>query len=491
VASRDHDPGSDINTPLSNAAPASSPEAAESVQESESRATGFDAKTSDIPSAADELAPGAQIQQSAPPQRIEIGIVEGDATIIGGAPQVFLRVLDNSIAEDIVGYNVVRFARLRGGIEFHVPHNVEVTARQIAGNAAILNAPGHVNIGKVDGNLLIVDAPHGLFAEVGGNAVLDTSLGAHAQFVVHAAANITLRTHGEINARFVAQTSQGMIRTRLPLMVERGRRRNLIGVIGQGGATVNLRSEYGNITIIAADYDEREYAMSNEFASDNKEREQEDPRMWEGGFGRYRFRTQWDRGPKHARFGFQGPFTEENDPDGFGVPFSPDFGFEWEQGQGAHVYGEYEERWDDLREKAERAARRAAKQARHYTERAARQMRGGNWEAIEREVLSAVDKAMAELEEALANIRREWSKRRAESQSTKSEQKHKAHRVHIEYENAEDPFAEDSAAGSTGTASPTPLSREERDARRRAILEKLRTGAISIEEAERHLIELG
>ncbi len=56
---------------------------------------------------------------------------------------------------------------------------------------------------------------------------------------------------------------------------------------------------------------------------------------------------------------------------------------------------------------------------------------------------------------------------------------------------AGDPFAEDSAAGSTGTASPPPLSREERDARRRAILEKLRTGTISIEEAEHYLIELG
>jgi hypothetical protein len=491
MASRDNDPGSDINTPLSNADPASSPGAAESVRGSESRGTGFDVKTSNIQSTADELAPGAQIQQPGPLQRIEIGIVEGDATIIGGAPQVFLRVLDNSITEDIVGYDVVRFARLRGRIEFHVPHNVEVTVRQIAGNAGILNAPGHVNIGKVDGNLLIVDAPQGLFAKVGGNAVLDTSLGAHAQFVVLAAANVTLRTHGEINARFVAQTSQGMIRTLLPLMVERGRKRNLIGVIGQGDATVNLQSMYGNISIIAADDNEREYSMSNEFASGNKEREQEDPRMWEGGFGRHRFRAQWDRGPKHARFHFQGPFTQEDDPDGFGVPFSPDFGFEWEQGRGAHMFGEYEERFDDLREKAERAARRAAKQARHYTERAARQMRDRNWEAVEREVLSAVDKAMTELQEALANIRHEWNKRGAESQSTKSEPKHKAQRVHIEYENADDPFAEDLAAGSTGTASSTPISREERDARRRAILEELRTGAISIKEAERRLIELG
>lgn len=55
----------------------------------------------------------------------------------------------------------------------------------------------------------------------------------------------------------------------------------------------------------------------------------------------------------------------------------------------------------------------------------------------------------------------------------------------------EDPFEEDSSARSTGTASSTPLSREERDAKRRAILEELRTSAISIEEAERRLNDLG
>ena len=49
--------------------------------------------------------------------------------------------------------------------------------------------------------------------------------------------------------------------------------------------------------------------MSNETTSDSKEQEKEGPRTWEGGFGRHRFRAQWDRGPKHARFHFQGPFS--------------------------------------------------------------------------------------------------------------------------------------------------------------------------------------
>jgi hypothetical protein len=231
--------------------------------------------------------------------------------------------------------------------------------------------------------------------------------------------------------------------------------------------------------------------MNKEFASGNKEREQEGSRTWEAGFGRHRFRAQWDGGPEHAWFHFQGPFSVDDDPDGFGIPFSPDFGFEWEQGRGTHAYGEYEERWDDLREKVEQATRRAAEHTRRYAERAARHMRDTNWDAVERDVRAAVEKTLAELGDALAKMRRDWTKRQAESaSSTNSEQNSKAQRVHIEYDKVEDPFAEDSSASSTGIASSTPLSREERDAKRRAILEELRTGGISIEEAERRLNDL-
>jgi len=354
----------------------------------------------------------------------------------------------------------------------------------------VFHTSGRVSIGKVGGNLVVVDASRGVFAEVEGDALLDTSLGAHAEFMVHALASVILRTHGEINARFVAQTSQGEIQTRLPLMVEHGRRRNLVGVIGRGDAAVTLNSKYGNITIIAADSDEREHFMNKEFASGNKEHEEDGPRTWEGGFGRHRFRAQWDRGPGHAQFHFQGPFTLDDDPDGFGMPFSPDFGFEWEQGRGAHMFGDYEERWEDLRKQAERTTRRAAEHARRYAKRAARHVRDTNWDAVERDIMAAVDKSMAELEEALATIRHKWNKRQGESESTnKGEQRSKSQRVRVEYDKAEDAFDEDSSASSMGTTSSS-RSREERDAERRTILEGLRTGALSIEEAERRLNDL-
>lgn len=232
--------------------------------------------------------------------------------------------------------------------------------------------------------------------------------------------------------------------------------------------------------------------MNNDIASGNKEQAKEDARTWEGGFGRHRFRAQWEHGPKHARFHFQGPFTEEYDPDGIGTPFSPDFGFEWEHGRGARAYSEYEAHLNDLREKAERTARRTAKQARRSAKRITRHMRDTNWNAVEREVLTAVENVMTELEEALTNMRRGWSKRQAEVQSPGSVRSSKGQRVRIEYEPADDTADEsDAPASSANIAASTQLSREERTAQRRTILEELRNSAISLEEAERRLNELG
>jgi len=493
MASSDRDLNSAFMTSLSNADPASLSEEVESTGESETHRSGLGITPPDVRSSELEQAPGKQVEQPVQPRCIEVGLVEGDALIIGGASHMFLHVPGNPPAKGIFedGSDVVRFARLPGRSELHIPDGWDVVVREIAGNGEVFHASGRVTIEKVEGNLRVVNAPCGVLAEVGGDAVLDTSLSAHAEFVVHAVANVTLRTHGQINARFVAQTAQGEITTRLPLMVERGRRHNLVGVIGGGDATVTLLSKDGNITILSVESDERDYFMNKEFASGNKEREQEGSRTWEAGFGRHRFRAQWEGGPKHAKFQFQGPFSVDDDPDGFGVPFSHDFGFEWEQGRGTHAYGEYEERWDDLREKVERATRRAAEHASRYAKRAARHMRDTNWDAVERDVRAAMDKALAELGDTLTKMRREWNKRQAESESSsKSEQNSKAQRVRIEYDNVEDPFAEDSSASSTGIASSTPLSREERDTKRRAILEELRTGAISIEEAERRLNDL-
>jgi hypothetical protein len=99
-------------------------------------------------------------------------------------------------------------------------------------------------------------------------------------------------------------------------------------------------------------------------------------------------------------------------------------------------------------------------------------------------VLAAIEKAMTDLEEALSNIRSEWSKRRSEKSA--GEQASQTQRVHVE---VDETTTDDVPAGEEAPST-TRLSRDERDAQRRVILEELRTGTISLEEAERRLNEL-
>lgn len=208
--------------------------------------------------------------------------------------------------------------------------------------------------------------------------------------------------------------------------------------------------------------------------------EDERERTWEGGFGRHRFRVGWDRGANHAGFSFKGPFTQDDDPDGLGNPAGRDFHFRWERGQGPRASGEYEERLNDLRDKAERLARRTAEQAQRYAEGAARRARDTDWDGIGREVRSAVERAMADLEDTFKELRQDWDSRRGQH-SGAGTSKPTAQRVKIEYDDPTDPDAGPAASASTS---------DELEAQRRTILEDLRNGAISLDEAERRLNDL-
>jgi hypothetical protein len=208
-----------------------------------------------------------------------------------------------------------------------------------------------------------------------------------------------------------------------------------------------------------------------------------DSRTWEGSIGGQRFRMRWDRAPGRANFHFQGPVPENMEKDDLEAHTAHDIHFEWEKGQGARMYGEYEERLNDLRGKAEKAARKAAEQAQDYAEKAAKRARETDWEAIGRDVRSAVEKALSELESSFSQLRREWDSRRGNGSGTSGGTGSKpsgAQRVRIEYEDGEQ------ASPSASTAT----SRDDLDAQRRRILEQLRSGELSLEQAERQLNDL-
>jgi DUF4097 and DUF4098 domain-containing protein YvlB len=419
--------------------------------------------------------------------RVEHGEARVRAQSVGG--ELRLTNLESASAARVGGD--LKAEQLGGGVEVNL----------VGGDARIRVARGSVHLGTVGGDLTLQGTPSGvLAARVGGDATLDTPLGEGAEFSVRAAGDISLRVRGEVNARFVAQSAGGEVRTRLPLVVEKGRRRNLVGMLGTGSATVTLRSDGGDIFITAAESTEGSIGMSDEFEQHGPEEEHQTtgtatggPRTWEGTFGGHRFRVRWDRRPDHAAFHFQGPVPEgEEDPDGVGGPYNRAFGVEWDRGQGARTYGEYEERLRDFGEKAERVARRAAEQAQRYAERAAQRARETDWEAVGREVRTAIERAMRDLEDAFNNMRGEWETRRpggSGAGSSTGGSRPAAQRVRIEHDDEDTEGTSGTASyGATqaGPASEADASGD-RDAQRRIILEQLRTGALSIEEAERRL----
>ncbi len=193
--------------------------------------------------------------------------------------------------------------------------------------------------------------------------------------------------------------------------------------------------------------------MRDENSLTDKERKQEISRTWEGRLGRRRFRVQWDRKPGAARFRFQAPFAENNDPDGMGTPFAPDLGFVWERGRSAHVFGTYTERLNKL----------------------------------QREAPAVLDRVISDLETALETLRDGLHKRGEPIQppTPKSTKRTPSQRVRIEYEETTDPFDEDLSA--SADAQDFSAASTERELRRRAILEAFRAGTISLEETEQQL----
>jgi hypothetical protein len=197
-------------------------------------------------------------------------------------------------------------------------------------------------------------------------------------------------------------------------------------------------------------------------------------KTYEGAFGKHKFRVRVDRGPDRAGLYFQGPYTEDETAEDAGAG-SRDFGFEWERGHGPRTYGEYEAKLNELREKAEQVARRASEQASRYAEKAAQKARDTDWQAIGREVRSTIERAMGDLEDAFGSMRRDWEGRKSSDAPSGGSSRPSAQRVRIEQDDASDDF------GFSG------MSDADREAERRTILEQLRTGSISIEDAERRL----
>jgi gas vesicle protein len=360
-----------------------------------------------------------------------------------------------------------------------VSGNLEVNT--VGSDATLTDIGGVARIATVGNDLEVRQAPRGVaVSRVGGDASLDTELGKEAEYTINAGGDITLRARGDVSARFVAQSAGGEIRTQLPLSVERGRRRNLVGSLGRGEAAVTLRSG-GDIMIIAADSMSGGFAMSEDrdtYSDENSGPSGDTTHKWEGVFGGKKFRVSVDRGPGKTQVHFEGPMDEAA---GAEAGASKSFGFEWERGKGARTYGEYDEQLRDLGAKAEKLARQAAEQAQDYAQQAAKKARETDWEGVGREVRTALSRAMSELEDAFSRVRTGWDGGQGGS-SPKSDRP-SAQRVRIEQDDVQ-------PEASAYSAPAAPMDGGDREAQRRSILEQLRSGAIPLDEAERKLNDL-
>jgi DUF4097 and DUF4098 domain-containing protein YvlB len=351
--------------------------------------------------------------------------------------------------------------------------------QNIDGDARLRRCGGVVTLDNVGGDLQATEVRGGIATgNVGGDVRLDTPLTKGATYTVHASGDISLRVRGEIHARFVAQTLGGTIHTRLPLTLERGRRRHLVGAIGRAEAIVTLQSHGGDIYISAADFTQEE-GMTDEYTHDDFG-EKEEATAGSGAFGgevRFGrgFGVRWDKGP--GRFSFTTGYRD--DPDGPGDPRirrdrggKGKFPFDWDDSQRA----EYERRIREMSDRTAKAARKAAERATEYAERAARRARETDWDAVGRDVRGAIERAMGEMEHLLEQFRGPGGPNAPRSPNAPPPPPppgSRAQRVPIEQDEE-----------------PARPNKDELDARRRAILEQLRSGAISMDEAERQLDDL-
>ncbi len=331
---------------------------------------------------------------------------------------------------------------------------------RVHGDARLRDIAGPAQLSGVHGDLAAQDLAGGITATADGDAFVETALVAGKQYTI-TANEIILRARGPISAQFVAQTEEGEIRTHLPLTVER-HRQHLVGIIGKGEAIVTLTSDKGDILLDAAG--------ATGARGDADEREQ----RWEGRFGKRGFRLHMGMGPNGPQFDIHG-----HGPMGFDEhtfwPFGGGFTMSGTEPTGntgnSPDMQDIEERLRDFGDRASRAARKAADMVRERT-------RSTDWEEIRRKMMATFERAASEVEAVIREVAAEFNKpgpkkdNVVDGKATPQANGPTAQRIPIDRDD-------------TGGAPPV-----DRDAERRAILDQLRSGDLTIDEANEKLRQL-
>ena len=338
---------------------------------------------------------------------------------------------------------------------------------QVHGDVRLRDIEGQVRLAEVKGDIAAQELLGGILAESHGEAYLESRLMAGMTYQI-TASEIVLRARSPISAQFVAQSEGGEIRTHLPLTVER-HRQALAGVLGQGEATVTLTSTHGDILLDAAGTEDDDFTRHK-------------PK------GKHGFRVRLDAdginvegipGMSHINFDEAGA--------AFGWPFRGGFSMS-DNANTPRDFSEMEERLKDLGERTGRAAKKAAEKVRDYTDRLSKRARETDWDAVSRDVRTVIERTVGELESTFREIAAEFEKPGSTTGSTTGSNPNKtagptAQRVTIE----RDPI--DATATPLATDRPTTprASAADTSAQRRTILEQVKSGDLTLEEAEEKL----
>ena len=145
----------------------------------------------------------------------------------------------------------------------------------------------------------------------------------------------------------------------------------------------------------------------------------------------------------------------------------------------SHDTSDLEQQLQDLGERTSRAARKAADRMREYTDRAAQRARETDWDAVRRDVRNVIERTVGELDSFFREIAAEFERPAGSTvDGTAAPKKAGATAQRITIERDDDPTAKPADA---------PVDRA---AQRRAILEQVRSGDLSLEDAESRLKDL-
>lgn len=405
---------------------------------------------------------------------IQIGQLNGDANIRAAASLDVTR----GIAGDLRVQDVTVIA-IAGPIkgDATLSHVATGTVQAVRGDLTALDIGEDLRVGPVSGDVRLRDvrAPvtlgdvagdlaaqeiAGLHALCRATAYLETSLKAGADYQV-TAREIILRVRSPISAQFVAQSHGGEIRTHLPLNLDR-RRQSLVGVIGKGEATVTLTANGGDILVDVA----------------GRAGADDDPASGATASGKRGFRI-------HIGAGLHGDSIDLNGP--WDTILSDLATGWWPFNQGAssmsnpQQQADIEQRLRELSERSGRAARKAAEKFREYADRAATRARETDWDAVSREVRTAIERTVTELESTFREIVAEFQAPPTPGSTTsKATSGATAQRIIVDNDDPTTP---------TPPTPPTPPTGDA-DARRRAILEQVRNGELTLDDAEKQLRNL-